>query len=40
MSPEEREAFERQQRKAALIMMNVSDADLFGKFVPKTPEAN
>jgi hypothetical protein len=40
MSPEERKAFEIENRNKAFSYMGegVSDADLFGKFVPKTPE--
>ena len=38
MSPAERKAFEIEQRNAATDYMNVSDEELFGKFVPKTPE--
>ena len=38
MSPKERKAFEIQQRNSAFDYMNVSDEELFGKFVPKPPE--
>ena len=38
MSPAERKAFEIEQRNAATDYMNVSDEELFGKFVPKAPE--
>ena len=40
MSPKERAEFERQNRLKATDYMSegVSDADLFGKFVPKPPE--
>ena len=40
MSPEERKAFEIENRNKAFSYMGegVSDADLFGKFVPKPPE--
>ncbi len=38
MSPAERKAFEIEQRNSATDYMNVSDEELFGKFVPKTPE--
>jgi hypothetical protein len=38
MSPAERKAFEIEQRNSAFDYMNVSDEELFGKFVPKTPE--
>jgi len=38
MSPAERKAFEIEQRNSAFDYMNVSDEELFGKFVPKAPE--
>ena len=38
MSPAERKAFEIEQRNAATDYMNVSDEELFGKFVPKAPK--
>ncbi len=38
MSPEERKAFEIEQRNSAFDYMNVSDEELFGKFVPKGPK--
>jgi len=38
MSPEERKAFEIEQRNSAFDYMNASDADLFGKFKPKPIE--
>ena len=38
MSPAERKAFEIEQRNAATDYMNVSDEELFGKFVPKGPK--
>ena len=38
MTPAERKAFEIEQRNSATDYMNVSDEELFGKFVPKTPE--
>ncbi len=38
MSPAERKAFEIEQRNSAFDYMNVSDEELFGKFVPKGPK--
>ena len=38
MSPAERKAFEIEQRNKAFSYMDVTDEELFGKFVPKPPE--